>query len=281
MCYDESSCSDLAGCLALGPREHLALVGGGGKTSLMFALAEELRGRGSRVVIGTTTRIARREAERALALVFAGDNPRWWEDIREGLARAGCVLVAERRLVSGKVRGIHPRRADALCARGGADYLVWEADGAAQRPLKAPAAHEPVIPATVTAVVAVMGLEALGLPLAPETVFRSRTFSEISGLASGEILTPRALTRALHHPRGLFRSLPARVRRLVFLNKVDQARDPESARELARNILQSGALEPVERVIIGSVHQGRYRVMSRSSITGFITAEKAGCAEGR
>ncbi len=270
MCCDESSCNDLAGCLELGPREHLALVGGGGKTSLMFALAEELHGRGARVVIGTTTRIARREAERASAVVFVGDHPQWWEAIRARLARGVYVLVAKQKLASGKVQGIAPRTADALFARREVDYLVWEADGAAQRPLKAPAAHEPVIPATATMVVAVMGLEALGRALAPDMVFRSDTFSQISGLAPGEPLTPCALARALHHPRGLFGGLPLGVRRVAFLNKLDQSCNPASARELAERILQFAAPQPVERVIIGSVHRGDYMVMRRDRWAAFI-----------
>ena len=44
---------DLITTLGLGPREHMAIVGAGGKTSLMFALAEDLFIGGKRVVIGT------------------------------------------------------------------------------------------------------------------------------------------------------------------------------------------------------------------------------------
>ena len=47
-----------------------------------------------------------------------------------------------------------------------------EAEGSAQRPVKAPAAHEPVFPASADAVVMVAGASGLGRPLDDDVVFR-------------------------------------------------------------------------------------------------------------
>ncbi|MEE9419300.1 MAG: hypothetical protein V3W43_07465, partial [Desulfatiglandaceae bacterium] len=58
----EESISDLADALALEPREHLSFVGGGGKTTLMFSLAHELRQKGKQVITSTTTKIWHHEA---------------------------------------------------------------------------------------------------------------------------------------------------------------------------------------------------------------------------
>ncbi len=55
----------LISALGLGPREHIAIVGGGGKTSLCFALAEELLRTGTRVITTTTTKVWHKEANRA------------------------------------------------------------------------------------------------------------------------------------------------------------------------------------------------------------------------
>ena len=47
----------LARALGIGPKEVVTLVGGGGKTTLMFRLAAELAAAGQRVVTSMTTRI--------------------------------------------------------------------------------------------------------------------------------------------------------------------------------------------------------------------------------
>jgi len=64
------SVSNLFSALDLGSRELVALVGGGGKTSLLFALAEELHQGKKLVVTSTTTKVRHREAQRSPCIVF-------------------------------------------------------------------------------------------------------------------------------------------------------------------------------------------------------------------
>ncbi|MBW1766367.1 MAG: hypothetical protein JRJ65_04860 [Deltaproteobacteria bacterium] len=78
----EKSVSRLTTALALEPREHLALVGGGGKTSLMFALAEELRLTRKRVVTSTTTKIRHREALSSLCVIVLQTDSSWRDKLR-------------------------------------------------------------------------------------------------------------------------------------------------------------------------------------------------------
>src|SRR5208337_1665177 len=72
-----------------------------------------------------------------------------------------------------KIRGFAPEMIARLWQSGIADWIIVEADGAAGRPLKAPASHEPVIPSVTRHVVAVAGLRAIGLPLDESHVFRT------------------------------------------------------------------------------------------------------------
>ncbi|HOU41905.1 MAG TPA: hypothetical protein PK829_11620, partial [Promineifilum sp.] len=60
----------LPAALGIGGPELIAIVGGGGKTSLMFALAATLPGR---VVVTTTTRIFAAQMRLAPAVVYADD----------------------------------------------------------------------------------------------------------------------------------------------------------------------------------------------------------------
>ena len=64
------------------------------------------------------------------------------------------------------------------------DLVLVEADGAKGRPLKYPAAHEPVIPPCSGRTVVVAGLDALGRTIA-EAVFRSELFIRATGLSPG------------------------------------------------------------------------------------------------
>jgi len=248
--------------LGLRPREHITIVGGGGKTSLCFALAEELLQAGTRVITTTTTKVWQVEANRAPCRVFCRSGSLSYEDLKEGLKREGHVFVAQGLLESGKVEGITRAMADSLFLDLQVDHLIIEADGAAGRPVKAPAAHEPVIPSSATMVIAMIGLEAIGRPLDPEIVFRPGLFREITGLKDGETITPVALARVFQSPNGLFKGAPDAARRIAFLNKQDLLASEEEGRALAR-LLLGDPHTPVERVVMGSILRKEYLVPER------------------
>jgi probable selenium-dependent hydroxylase accessory protein YqeC len=243
---------ELVSALGLRPREHVAIVGGGGKTSLCFALAGELQQAGRSVITATTTKVWRAEADRAPCVVFCPSGSPPFNLLKKCLREKGHVFVAKGPLDSGKVEGISRETADAFFKNLKIDYLIAEADGAAGRPVKAPAAHEPVIPASATLVIAMMGLEAMGKPLDPQFVFRPERFREITGLDDGKEITPAALIKVFEASDGLFKGTPDSARKVVFLNKSDLlTRDPE-ADALARRLMRNPNAQ-IERVIIGSL----------------------------
>ena len=251
---------DLTSALGLRPKEHVAMVGGGGKTSLVFALARELRLMGRRVVISTTTKVWHREAYQSPSVILAPSCTHWHDELTQVLGKHGLVFVGSRELESGKVEGISPKRADAMFQAPLLDYLIVEADGAAGRPVKAPAEHEPVIPSSATLVVALMGLEAMGERLAAEVVFRPDRFERVTGLVQGGRLTPEVLARLFGSPHGPFRGSPRPARQVAFLNKLDLIGDEHEARELAHMILKNPKSR-LDRVVVGSILKGRYSII--------------------
>jgi len=243
--------------LGLGPREHVAIVGGGGKTTLCFELARGLSGAGKRVITTTTTHMWRQEADFAPCVIFWPQDPLADHRLKDRLRKEGHVFVADQPLSSGKVKGIAPERADTFFQDPDIDYVIVEADGAAGRPVKAPAAHEPVIPSSVTLVIAVMGLEAIGMPVSGDSVFRLELFAELTGLGAGEVLTPGAAVPLFQSPMGLFKGAPEGARKIVCLNKADRLMPDQDVNDLARRLLQSpGTL--IQRVMIGSLRQGTF-----------------------
>jgi molybdenum cofactor cytidylyltransferase len=115
--------------------------------------------------------------------------------------------------------------------------LLVEADGSRRRPLKAPAAHEPVIPAWANTVVVVAGLSGLGQPLSPEWVHRPEMFSRLTGLAPGDPVSADGLRRLLTHPQGGLKSIPDTARRLALLNQAGTPELQAAAHSLARALL--------------------------------------------
>jgi probable selenium-dependent hydroxylase accessory protein YqeC len=250
---------DLVSVIPLRKRELIAIVGGGGKTSLLFALAEELRSRGSRVITSTTTKIRYEEALQAPSAMFIGSEPRWLDRVRGAVQGSGHLFVSRKSLDSGKVEGIDSRVANQLFEESLSDYLILEADGSAGKPVKVPASHEPVIPSATTLTVALMGLEALELPFSAETVFRGELFSRMTGIDPGEDLTPGILAKVFLDPAGLFRGTPPSAKRCVFLNKLDRLTGKEGAFALA-DLLLSAAGGEIARVVIGSLFNREYYI---------------------
>jgi probable selenium-dependent hydroxylase accessory protein YqeC len=252
----------LSNALALEAREHLALVGGGGKTKLMFALAEELCQAKKRVVTTTTTKIWHREAMISPSVAFIQSDSSWRDRLRKEVQRHGYAFLAQSLLESGKVNGISPSLADELYNENAMDYLIVEADGSAGHPVKAPAEHEPVIPSSVTKVVGMLGLEAMGQQVGPEIVFRVEHFRKLTGLITGQRITPSVLSKLFLDPDGLFKGTPVSAKRIAFLNKLDLLKGEGAARDLASSILGDNGRR-IDRVVIGSLIRGIYLIAEK------------------
>lgn len=248
--YHESI--DLADALGVQMGEVLALVGGGGKTSLMFRLAAELVFGGNRVITTTTTRILPPEPHQSSCIILEEDDERLITRAREALIDNPHVTLARTNPGDGKLIGILPETVDLLYDLKLADYIVNEADGAARQPLKAPNPTEPVIPASTTLVVAIVGIEAIGCPLSPETAFRIKHISHLTGLKEGEPITIQAVATLLTHPCGIIQHTPSAARIVPFINKVDVPDRVSTAFDLAEAVLACRHPK-IGRVIFGAV----------------------------
>lgn len=128
----------------------VALVGAGGKTSTLYALARQAADSGRTVVVTTTTHILRHPG---LPLVEEPTPERLRAALEgHGVVTVGTVFRGDK--LSGAGTPEELRRA--------ADVVLVEADGAKRLPLKAPAEYEPVIPPCADAVAAVAGMDAVG-----------------------------------------------------------------------------------------------------------------------
>ena len=241
----------------------VTLVGAGGKTSALFRLAAEAATAGRRVVTTTTTRIFTSQAMQApvrLAVDAHAQDAIDWAALEVHLARHGHCLLATS-LSGAKSEGLPAATVDALAARAadlGIGLIAVEGDGSRQRPVKAPAPHEPVIPDCTTHLVTVAGLDGLGLPLDEPYLHRpERVRALLQETDASTRLTPRMLARLLVEPYapgegtadGNTRRPPG-ARLVPLLNKAKDAPRLAAARQIAQRLSQDG-----QPSLIGAVGQ--------------------------
>ena len=212
-----------------------AIIGGGGKSSLMAVLGEEYRLRRQTAVMTTTTHI-RPPKENG----YMGDNAAVLSDllVTHRLMTVG-TMSEERKFGPSPLLEQLPRLAD---------HVIIEADGTKGLPLKVPNEREPVIPAFADSVVAVAGLSALGRPLG-KVCHRPELALLRFGFPPERIVTPELMAELLTSPMAQRKDVGQR-RYLVLLNQMDAAPEDKIA-ELAERLVQSG----VERVVAAALQR--------------------------
>jgi probable selenium-dependent hydroxylase accessory protein YqeC len=231
----------------------VSLVGGGGKTSLMFKLAHELSMAGDTVLTTTTTKIFEPSRDQTAGVILSGSAPDILDRADELLGKHPHLTAAVGKLPeSGKLYGFRPEIIGELWNAGLFQWIIVEADGAAGKPLKAPVAHEPVIPACTKRLVGMVGLKGVGQPLTERLVFRHEHFSRLTGLRYGSTVTDAAIADVLVRDDGLFKGFCPEVMRIAFFTQADVGDNFSAGRRIAR-ILLKRKNTGLNRVVIGQI----------------------------
>ena len=231
----------LVEALSVRKGDVVSLVGAGGKTTLLFALATELRRQDLSVVVTCTTRMQVPGTKAAASpMVVTDKENNWLTSVKKHLARYGSVTVIQNRERDDKLRGLEPAMLDPL--RRLADTVVIEADGARGRSLKAPAEHEPVIPEETTLTVVLVGLDVLGQRLDSDHVHRLEVVLQLSAAVPATEVTEDVVVDCV--VRGYVPKVPEGSRYVVFLNKATDDR-LRTAERLGKKLLAAGAAEVV------------------------------------
>lgn len=170
----------------------LAFVGGGGKTSTLWLLAHYLARRGEKVVVTTTTHM--------------GSGP---------LPSVACP-----RPEKGKVIYWAQPKGDGFCAPANLEdcapellnsgvWLLIEADGSRQLPVKAPAAHEPALPSWVGRVLWVCNPYRAQSGTISEVAHRPELVCALTGLGAEDRLDDQALALLAQSWQGGLKNLPS------------------------------------------------------------------------
>lgn len=208
-----------------------AIIGSGGKSTLLRALGLELMRAGGRVLICTTTHMFP-----VAGVPWDGSSRRLgaapWKP--GALHAPGCTCEACAGLACGSIcqTGVLDPATGKLSAPAEPldqlvqrfDYVLAEADGSKRLPLKAHASWEPVIPAGTANVIWIVGASGFGSPVG-EVVHRPELFCERCGCQPTDTATPERVAQAVDAELGMLNLNTARI----MLNQVDTLADPTAA----------------------------------------------------
>jgi len=231
--------------LQLKPGDVVSIVGSGGKTSLLFRLAQEYQGK--TVLLSTTTKMLR------------PDPGQYDRDISRGAPLVPGINLLYGGEVGGKITAPPVGQIRALRPADG--LMILECDGAKGKPLKGWVDYEPVIPAFTTITVGVLGLWPLGRRAENQTVHRMERFCRLTGATPGELIVLDHLAAIVEHPEGLFQR--GRGRRVLFLNI---RRDgPGIAQAIALTERLDPALRQTLTILAGDLHGDMIQVLWEGS----------------
>jgi probable selenium-dependent hydroxylase accessory protein YqeC len=230
--------------LDLKERGVISLVGGGGKTTLMFRLAEELSLQ-HKVVITTTTKIFIPPPDKfPLILWEKGEIP--VEDLNGYLSKGLRPVVGSGLMDNFKVKGISRGQLELL--QNNADFTLVEADGSKGFSLKGHLDSEPVIPWATTLLLVVIGADIFGKTLDNQNVHRPEIVSRLTGRKSGSVIDAELIAELITHPEGILRDCPSAARVVTFINKADNLENQAEGLRLARLLLG----KKIRKVILGA-----------------------------
>lgn len=209
-----------------GKKHTICLVGGGGKTTVMYELAVAWAACGRKVLVLTSTHILCPADGSFAADVPAVQN--LWQQRR-------YAVIGTPELSTGKLTAPPQDLYEALQLQ--ADVILCEADGSRHHPCKVPAEYEPVLLPDSDIVLAVAGMDALGNSL-QQACQRPQLAAELLGCGAEKILDAQMLTVLLLSEQGARKNVGARAYYIV-LNKCDLLKAAQQE-EMRRLLVSAG-----------------------------------------
>ena len=206
-------------------KHTICLVGGGGKTTVMYELAAAWAACGRKVLVLTSTHILQ-PADGS----FAADVPA----VKNLWQQGSYAVIGTPELATSKLTAPPQDLYEALKLQ--ADVILCEADGSRHHPCKVPAEYEPVLLPDSDIVLAVAGMDALGRPLA-QACQRSQLAAELLGCSLDSVIDAQMLASLLLSEQGARQNVGARAYYIV-LNKCD--------------LLKAAQQEEILRLLVGA-----------------------------
>lgn len=208
----------------------VCIVGAGGKTTLLYYLAEQCSAAGKRVLVSTTTHIWMPDHH------YAGNRTevlQYWKD--------GTYAVTGTPTPEGKL--IMPEPSVLTGLLEDADVVLLEADGSKGLPCKVPAPKEPVLLPECNLVIGVMGMSCLGEKMT-DCCFRWEQSGQWLGAAPEARMDEELAFRILSSGQGTKKNVGKRDY-LVVLNQCDDQMIRKRAGIIAGKLEETGTAQVI------------------------------------
>lgn len=194
-----------------------ALVGAGGKTTVLTKLVEYGRLARQATMVTTTTKLY--ESQVALWHPFYGEDTVAAESYCLKAIQKGDCAAWFSGIEGTKVKPVDAHKIDDIFRMHPSWQILVEADGAKEKWLKAPKSSEPVIPSLTTQTIGLVNLAILMSPLDEVHVHNLDLVRQIIDRPIGAMITPSLLAQLVLHPKGLFQY--GKGKKIVFCTGYD------------------------------------------------------------
>lgn len=199
-----------------------AITGSGGKTSLMFYLAEELSKIG-KVLITTTTKIFVPDKNQYENLFLINENKK-----TKGTGKN--IDILGEKIENGKI--ISPLEKNILFLKQNYDYIIYEADGSKQKSMKFWRDDEPCILSCTDKIIGVANIKVLGQSFSEENIHRFNMYTNSNKFISEKIISKEIFKDYLINGK-FFQNSSKKMKKILFLNGVEKENEIISAFDFA------------------------------------------------
>ena len=236
--------SDFLTAFNIVKNDIISVIGAGGKTSLIFRLAQESRQRGFKTLITTTTRMLIPSAKQYDALDLSGTLFRDTDLSHPGIYVGGVVAEEQK-----KMAGSSPCCLENTLNRF--DLVLIEADGAAGKSLKGWKESEPVVPRITTKTIGVVDIQTIGCHISHPLIHRLDIFLKLIDDIETKRFSVDHLCRVIGNEEGLFSK--SQGEEIIYINKLESNAGRKHADELQAQLRQ-------RNIVYGSIRDGSVHV---------------------
>lgn len=225
----------LSDCFDFQGQQVISLIGSGGKTSLMWYLAEYYRDQ--TILVSTTTKIGY-PVERSYDYFYSEDFSTLGKD-GHGITLAGC-LAADGHKLSALPHAVFQQSLQHF------DKVFLEADGSKQLPLKGWETFEPVVVPETTVTIGLIPISAVGKAINDRTIHRLPLFLRATGATQGAKIHEETLAEIITSPTGLWEK--SQGQRILCINQVETPTQLKQAKKVL-SLLPQMLLKRLSKVI--------------------------------